>query len=339
MTHAGVALLATVVLVLTAPVAATASLTATAGTDGVPGASNIVIADNDGSNGRILAAGEYSYVSPDDTRVAVIDYDSDPVNFAVTSQRLALYPTAGGAPTLVIPAPGLGPVVWSPDSTKLATTDDTRTHLLLLDAQTGATTTLATGNFETPSFSPDSTKLAYVQRASAAARGGGTLKIVDLATHTSRTLRAHTTTPVWGPSAIAFSTVTRRPKADLLDIAVIRPDRTHLRRLTHIRQTSTFFGLTPTAWSADGRRLLSGVVGADGEWLNTYGVDAVRGGAHRIARRVQSSAISRDGRYAIGQTGDAECCGFAHTNIVRVPWAGGTRRVLLRHAMFASFYG
>jgi Tol biopolymer transport system component len=198
----------------------------------------------------------------------------------------------------VLPAPSLGAIVWSPDSAKLASVDDRQNRLLLIDPQTGAMTTLATGRFETPSFSPDSTKLAYVQHAARASRGGGTLKVIDLATHAITTLRAHTTAPVWGPREIAFATVVRRPRADHFDIAVIRPDGTHLRKLTHVHQTRTFFGLQPTAWSADDRR-----------------------------------------RYVIGQTGDAECCGFALTNIVRVPWSGGARQVLLRHAMFASFNG
>jgi len=54
---------------------------------------------------------------------------------------------------------------------------------------------------------------------------------------------------------------------------------------------------------------------------------------------VSPSALSRDGRYVIGQTGDAETTGLAGSDVVRVPWAGGRRRVLLRQAVEASFNG
>jgi hypothetical protein len=90
----------------------------------------------------------------------------------------------------------------------------------------------------------------------------------------------------------------------------------------------------------DGTRLLGGVVGQDA-WTGreSYAIDPLHGGLRLIAHSVMPSALSRDGRYAIGQTGDPECCGFAHSNIVRVPWTGGTKHVLLPHAMVASFNG
>ena len=65
-------------------------------------------------------------------------------------------------------------VHWSPDSTKLACVDreigDRHPgRLLVIDAASGAETTLATGYFDSRvSFSPDSARLAYVQNT-----GGG----------------------------------------------------------------------------------------------------------------------------------------------------------------------
>jgi hypothetical protein len=51
------------------------------------------------------------------------------------------------------------------------------------------------------------------------------------------------------------------------------------------------------------------------------------------------TAISRDGRFVVGQTGDPECCGFKYSKIARVAWGGGKKYVLLPHAMAASFNG
>ena len=70
-----------------------------------------------------------------------------------------------------------------------------------------------------------------------------------------------------------------------------------------------------------------------------YAIDPIRGGFRLIAHSVMPTALSRDGRYVIGQSGDFECCGFKYSNIVRVPWAGGKKRVLVHHAMVASFNG
>ena len=168
----------------------------------------------------------------------------------------------------------------------------------------------------------------------------GTLKVLDLATRRTHTLRRHADSPAWGPRRIAFSVVTRRRDGQSIrNVATIRPDGKGLRRLTHIHSTALFFGLQPAAWSANGRRLLTTTAGGDGYWLNTYGVDAVHGGARLIAPHVEATGFSRDGRYIIGQNGDTECCGFTHTDVVRVPWTGGPPQVLIHHAMFASFAG
>jgi Tol biopolymer transport system component len=311
---------------------AEASLTATVGTAAGEGTDSIVMAGNDGSGRHVIGPGEWSSLSPDGTRVAVTDYD--PVD---GSSIFDVLPAAGGPPTATIT--GLGSATWSPDSLKLVAFDPAGQRLLLIDAATGNLTTLATGSFEGASFSPDSTQIAYVEHAGSSDHRGGALKVIDLATRTARTLRRGVTSPLWGPRAIAISVVKRRPRFDLLDVATVQPDGTHFRQLTRIRSTSIFFGLRPLAWSADGARLLASVNGADGYWLNTYGIDAVRGGARLIARHVEPTALSRDGRYIIGQNGDAECCGYQHTDIVRIPWKGGKPRVLLRHAMSASYSG
>jgi Tol biopolymer transport system component len=325
-------LLASSLTALAVPAAAPASLTATRGSDRVPTKRQIVISRNDGSHQHSLGSGLWSSVSPDDSQVAVVDLG----NHGLPS-KLRLVPTTGRGPTLIIGA-SVGRVVWSPDSSKLLGEDYEGHRLLLIDAASGALTPLATGTFDGESFSPDSTKVAYAVRSSEAHRGGP-LRVLDLATGATTTLREDAARPVWGAAGIAFSTVRQGGHYDVLNIALINGDGGGFRQLTRVKARRTFFGLYPIAVSADGTRLVSGVSGADGEWLNTWGVDLVHGGARLIAHRVEATGFSRDGRYVIGQTGDVECCGFKYTNIVRVPWSGGGQRVLLRHAMSASFNG
>jgi hypothetical protein len=304
-----------------------------------PGKARIVIANADGSGRRILADGEWSTISPDGARVAVTDWDE--VNHAFVHPRFSVYASSGGAPSFTLATDCLG-VVWSPDSKKLACSESsTPSRLVVIDAATGSTTTIATGYFDQASFSPDSTRLVYVRRATAqTARIAGALTVVDLATRSARVLREGAARPVWGSHAIAFSTVASRPHYDVLNVALIQPDGSGFRQLTQIRPRTYLFALYPVAWSSDGTRLLGGIHGLDA-WTEreAYAIDPANGRFRLIAHSVMPTAISHDGRFVVGQTGDPECCGFKYSNIVRVAWGGGKKHVLLTHAMAASFNG
>jgi len=321
----------------TAP--ASVSVTGTIGSDGKPASSRIVITRGDGGGRRVLANGEISSISPDGARVAVMDWDEVDDTFA--HPRFELFSSAGGQPVFTLPTECLG-VVWAPDSTKLACSEGgTPNRLVVVTASSGATVTIATGSFDGASFSPDSAKLVYVQRSAGSdVRAAGTMRVVDLATHSVTTLRGAAARPVWGPTAIAFSTVVSRPHYDVLNVALIQPDGSGFRRLTNLRPRLTRFAIYAVAWSADGTRLLAGIYGQDAWTIReAYAVNAVKGGFLLIAHRVMPTALSQDGRFVVGQTGDPECCGFKYSNIVRVGWAGGKKTVLIPHAMVASFNG
>jgi hypothetical protein len=302
----------------------------------------IVLAQADGSASRILTKAWFSFVSPDGSKVAVVDSD---VNW-YTNTRLELFASAGGPSTGAVRIDCIR-LYWSPDSSKLACVQfnaaSKPSGLLVIDAATLAVTTLAKGFFDPQvSFSPDSTRLAYVQAPKATYVSSHTkLKVIDLATQSVKTVRTGgVAAPAWGPTGIAFATLKPRGRNYTFNVAVVGPDGSGLRRLTRFRPNAQLFGPTPVAWSSDGKRLLAGMQGLDA-WTQreAYAVNAVHGGLRLIAHRVSPSALSLDGRYVIGQTGDAESTGLAGSNVVRVPWAGGKKRILLRQAVGASYSG
>jgi len=313
-------------LIFAAP--ASATLTATAGLHADGGNGHIVVARDNGSHKRVLGKGDYSVISPNGKLVAVLDYASytapGPTIFKV-------YRTSGGAPVVRMNA-DFTSLTWAPNSRTLITTNATATGLVTIDAATGTQTTVAGGSRGRATFSPDSKRLAYVTPA-------GVLKVLDLGSGATRTLRRHADSPVWGPKAIAFSTTHERHGQTIWNVATIRPDGTHFRQLTHIHPTNLYFGLAPAAWSANGRRLATDTRASDGYWFTTYVVDAVHGGARLLFRGLTNTTISRNGRWIIGQTGDPECCGFQYSDIARVPWHGGKKHALIRHAMTVSSNG
>jgi Tol biopolymer transport system component len=329
------------------PARASATVGLTASRFGKGAAENrpakIVVARADGSDSRVLTTGWSSYVSPDGSRIAVADGDAN-----YTNLHLELYASAGGAPTGSVDI-SCARIAWSPDSARLAcvafAADPVKpSRLVLIDAASARATILATGFFDPQvSFSRDSTRLAYVQKTTgrkyydARAR----LQVVDLGTRKVTTIRTGAAaSPAWGPDAIAFSIIQPRGLDSVHDVAVIQPDGSGYRQVTRFRPTKELFGPLPVSWSADGRRLLAGIFGRDA-WTahESYAVDPVRGSVRLIAHGVSPSALSGNGRYVIGDTGDAATTGLAGSNVVRVPWAGGPKRVLLRQAVAPSFNG
>src|SRR6266542_2072108 len=245
-------------------------------------------------------------------------------------------------------AAALAPAPASASLTATFFSSDTAAGKIVIAGNDGSGSRILAGPRGLSSVSPDDTRVAATDFDERYENNKCKLRLIDLATRAITTVRGSGAwAPVWGPRAIAFSTVKPRGRNYTFNVAVVQPDGSGFRQLTHFRPTTELYGPFPVAWSADGKRLLAGIAGLDAwTFRESYAIDPIRGGSRLIAHSVAPSAFSRDGRYVIGQTGDAETSGLSRSNIVRVPetsglsrsnivrvpWTGGKKSVLLRHA-------
>jgi hypothetical protein len=254
-----------------------------------------------------------------------------------TQIRSAIYPVGGGKP--VVTSQQLGNCRWAPNSALLVCQNSFPFNLTVVNAATGAVKRLAGGRFDgAVSFSPDSRRVAVVTFNRTGR--GERLEVITLATRKVRVVRTGSFfSPAWGPTRIAFAIVRRPGPHQASDIYTVKPNGTGLRRLTRFRREGDITGLFPVAWSRNGRRILAGnsspLFEAD---LDAWAVDPVHRRWHLISHGLSPTALSRDGRFVLGQTGDAEKTGIDVSNVVRTTWtAHGPRTVLIRHAWEPSW--
>jgi WD40 repeat protein len=293
-------------------------------------------ANDDGSAAHRLVKGTEPAVSPDGKLVL---YDT----FARFTARLAIVPTTGGPSRILLANWQDGAAAWSPDSSTVASVTGAELgtkRLILIDAASGKVVrTIATGrDFFDVAFSPDGTQLIYTRAPGegptsdiwiAAAAGGAPVAL---------TRDGHSSAPVWGPQWIAFSrsrAAKRRGDNPKLDLYLVKPSGAGLHRLTHTNPPFLLSGLSATEWSADGGRLLAEFGGQDTSYAET--VDPVTGRVKRVGTFRQGLigwGLSRDGRTILATTGGPDP---GDADVVGVPYAGGTLRVLARHAQFPDW--
>jgi Tol biopolymer transport system component len=293
------------------------------------------IANDDGTGQHKLASG---------ATTPLISSDGQTVFFQKLGRRstsLAQMPAAGGAPRTVVRNVQYGVETISPNGAWVAVTTgplNGAQRLTLLDVATGATRTLATGYFTGASFSPDSSTVAYGRATRQDFKAATDVYLAPVAggTPTNLTNDGHSAYPVWGPTQIAFSRWQlhygphHADGGPAYNISVINPDGSSRRDLTHDKVPYLQFGLTSTAWSADGTRLLTQFGGQD----TTYavGVDVATGQEHVIGPKTEFGlggyALSADGGTVLGTFGPPEAVG----NVVTIPWTGRTPHVIVRKA-------
>lgn len=330
-----IALLVVATVMLALPAAAHATLVFTRGhLQPVVWAAN-----DDGTRARPIAKGTYPRVSPDGNSVVYYRIRKS-TNYR---QEMVLSATDGsGKPKVMLPR-WSEPFSfdWSPDSSTIVAVTGPelgKKRLVAIDVATGKQRTLARGYFSGVSFDSDENQIAYAKASSERYPPKVDVYEADLdngeierLTRDKRSLY-----PLWGPKdRIVFVKLlggkNRRygPKNDLF---LMDESGGEVKRLTNTKVGPLVAGLTPTAWSEDGDRLLTEFGGQDTSYAVT--VDPLTGAERPLTKERETglvgAALSADGGTVLGSIGGFEP-GPGH-KVVTIPYAGGPVRTLATHA-------
>ena len=297
----------------------------------------VFAAADDGSQPHKLGSGHSPRVSPSGEWVA---YLHEGPKFA---QELKLAPASGGAGrTLMTNFRESFYLAWSPDSKLIAAVRGPEIgghKLVVIDVAAGTQRVIAQGFFSGFSFSPDGTEIVYSRSGSerypprsdvfrAPVAGGKAVRL----TGDHRSLD-----PLWGPSGeIVFVKLlgakTRRygPKNELF---LMNPEGKGVRRLTHTQVDPLLHGLSPTDWSANGKRLLAEFGGQDTSYAVV--VNPKTGAQRPVAGTGEQgfvgTALSSDGSLVLGFNGGFDP-GLRNHKVQTVPSAGGNPKTLVKEA-------
>jgi hypothetical protein len=284
----------------------------------------------DGGQAVRLGSGTYSAtVSALGTEVAIVTPQSG------TGSALVVVSSHGGRfRTLLHTSGSLDQVTWS-DAGALAVVVNDR-QLVLIDPIRGTKRTLArAGGIDGVSFAPGpcSDRLVYGRAASDSPNARVDLYAATLdGRHTARlTHDGRSLNPLWGPNRIAFDRERlRRNDAPDYQLWLIGDDGRGARQLTHVHADALISGLTPTAFSDDGTRLLAEYVGQDTSeaWTVQVGSGRTRDLTGKVDN-VSGAGLSRDGRTVLVVRGSPEDA--ANQSVATIPFAGGRAHVLVAH--------
>lgn len=188
-----------------------------------------------------------------------------------------------------------------------------------------------TGSAYAPSFSPDSSRIAFITNIS----GSPQVWIIPAAGGYPRQVTAledPVTAMLWAPRG-EWIAIQVAPGGGLnSQIYVVRPDGTGLRRLTAGGKENNWLG----EWTPDSKALVIGSNQRSGDSVDSWVLDIASGEMRSIAQSQGISVvldISVDGRYALidrlRNRGD--------NDIYRVSMAGGEEILLTRHTPPAEF--
>jgi Tol biopolymer transport system component len=304
----------------------------------------VYVANDNGSAARKVGPGTNPHVSPDGQTVVFyrLGKGNQPADLMVAA--------ASGGATKKLASGWQDPFVfaWSPDSATIAVLlgpEIGKQRLATVDVASGVQSTIATGYFNGVSFAPEGGALAYgrsnkefgtqseVYRFDIPQPG----QVFVQAPQPVRLTADHRSfSPLWGPSGrIVFvkhlGEKSRKygPKNDLF---LMNPGGKQVKRLTNTKVEPLLSGLSPTEWSANGKRLLAEFGGQD----TTYAVTVnPKTGAERALTKEREvgfvgTALSSDGKLVLGSLGGFEP-GPGH-KVVSIPYAGGKPKLLASNA-------
>jgi hypothetical protein len=243
-------------------------------------------------------------------------------------------------------------IKWAPDSKRIVAQllgDGDVDALVSVEVASGKEATLARGRFWGWSISPDGTQVVFA-RAHGEAPGNDVFPVLDLyVTNVDGSGESEPITdtgdsayPVWGPKSIAFAKLMpvqgMGPDTEFArnEIWRIQPDGTGRKTISgplperFVKGLWHCIGLDPFEWSKDSSALLASV---DCEGFGeTVAVDAQTGAIRLLGAGSFTAGLSRDGRFALVEWGDAGRLGIEKVRVLMYPWAGGKPDVLVRGA-------
>ncbi|HEX5930091.1 MAG TPA: hypothetical protein VFY48_11950 [Solirubrobacterales bacterium] len=295
----------------------------------------VFVANDNGGGAFKVGPGSNPRVSPDGDAIAYEHEDSS------GKRVLKLAAAAGGGSRTVMTGLQDGShLAFSPDSSLIAALRGPelgKRKLVLIDVTSGTfLRSLATGYFGGLSFSPDGTEIVYSTTASEDFSSVPNIYRVPVAggKPVRLTKDGVSTDPLWGPTGqivfVKLLGAKQRKYGPKNELFLMNPEGGQVKRLTDTKVGPLLQGLTPTAWSDDGSRLLAEFVGQDTSYAVT--VNPKSGAQRRIGPRGEQgfvgTALSGDGTTVLGFTGGFEP-GPDH-RVVTVPYGGGNPKTLVK---------
>ncbi len=296
---------------------------------------SVFVANENGGGAFRVGPGTNPKVSPDGDVIAFQHEKSG------GKRELKLAAAAGGGSKTVLT--GLQDsfyVTFSPDSKLVAALRGPelgKRNLVLIDVTSGTLLrTVDSGYFSGISFSPDGTELAYSKANSENFRAKSNVYVGPIGggKPAQITKDGVSQTPLWGPNnQIVFVKLLgagQRKYGPKNELYLMNRQGGQVKRLTQTKVGALLQGLVPTAWSANGNRLLAEFTGQDTSFAVT--VNPRTGAQRRIGPAGEQgfvgTALSSDGTTVIGFTGGFEP-GPNH-RVATIPYRGGKVKTLVK---------
>jgi Tol biopolymer transport system component len=309
----------------------------------VTNAPQVWVSGIDGSSPIALGPASSALLSPDGSQVAAISTQKAQ---SVKKSTLSLYATSGGVSlTLGTSVQFMQLLAWSADSKLiLVTVGANPAQLQVINVVTSQSHTIATGVIDGASFAPGSSDQVAYARAAPSTTLVNIFTTSATGTHTRQlTKDGRSEYPLWGPSGIVYSHEYVRAKDPYpeLQLWFIKPGGAGARQLTRIPIGAQLEGLTPIAFSANGKHLLANLVGQDPQdHTEAYTIDLT--GSKVLWRDLTGDgngnigdAISADGKTILLTKGMT--ANLAPLSIETVPWSGGKPTKVVAQGAYASW--